>query len=241
MVLWIGAWSSVVAVTFRGFSRGKQIPLRRGRRLTEELILDVDEVSCLTDHFNIRVLNAVVRQDPAAPITTASHQLRIDGALLATPFRLQRGGGVVYITSDRMLRPLHPDETFIGPITTLHCEPRKARVPLILVPFDKVPPLIEHMRVSGAREDGPEENTNQDKMFRDVVYAVANEAHGDVVPWHPSIFSLTQFIRFPACVSYLFPWCNRGSVPVVNLLEVHDAILQTSDAIGLRGGQGMGP
>lgn len=52
-----------------------------GRLLTEELILNVDKVLCFAYDICIRILNAVLREDPTAPVATASHNLTIHRTL----------------------------------------------------------------------------------------------------------------------------------------------------------------
>lgn len=48
----------------------------------EELVLDVDKVLGVADDFAIGVLDAVLRQDAAAPVTAAADDLGVNGALL---------------------------------------------------------------------------------------------------------------------------------------------------------------
>jgi hypothetical protein len=88
-----------------------------------------------------------------------------------------------------VLWPLNSNQIFIIPKSALHHKPIHIVSTLVLVTLDKVPA--------------------QNKVLCDIVDAVANQAHGYVVPRHAPEVSLAQLI----------------ALPVLDALEVHDSIV----------------
>lgn len=74
----------------------------------EELILDVDKVLGVANDFAVGVLDAVFGQDAATPITAASNDLGVNGALLLERPRSVFEGryGMMDVLSDRVLGTL---------------------------------------------------------------------------------------------------------------------------------------
>lgn len=52
--------------------------------LTEKLIFNVDKMLSFADDLLVSILDAVLDQDTAAPVSTTSNNLCSNGALLAT-------------------------------------------------------------------------------------------------------------------------------------------------------------
>jgi hypothetical protein len=158
-------------------------------KLTEELVLNINEMLRFTDDLPVSILNAVFDEDPTAPISTATHNLCLTRSLLASRLGAQGRKGMLHVVTDWILWALNPDEILIIPSTTFEQKPINALVPLILVPLDKVPP--------------------EDKVFSNVIDTVANQAHRNIMPWHPAVVGLAEFIR----------------LPFANALKIHDAVV----------------
>lgn len=155
----------------------------------EELVFDVDEMLRITDDVDISILDAVLDQNATAPVGATADDLSVRRALVPTGLRAQRLEWVLHIISARELRALHGHEVFIIAGTALKHQPVHVMIPLVLVTLDKVPP--EH------------------KMFRNVVYGVAGQAHANVMPWHSAILGLGQLVL----------------LPLPDVLEIHDAVV----------------
>jgi hypothetical protein len=51
------------------------------------------------------------------------------------------------------------------------------------------------------RAHRPGERTYENKMFSNVVYAVPNQSHGNVMPRHSSVFSFAKLVGRPKSVN----------------------------------------
>lgn len=142
--------------------------------LTEKLILNVDKMLSFTDDFFVSILDAVFNQDAAAPISATSNNLCSNGSLLATELGAQRRVGVLHIVTDWVLGALNGNNIFIISSATFEKKPINARVSLILVTLDEVPP--------------------EDKVFSNVIDRVTNQTHSDVMPWHSAVLCFTDLI-----------------------------------------------
>ena len=96
---------------------------------------------------------------------------------------------MVTIFAHWMFWTLNGYKVFEIPFSALHGQPVKAFCPLVLVALDEVP--------------------TQDKVLCDVIDAVSNDPHGDVMPGHSAIVCFAELVR----------------LPVVDALEVHDAVV----------------
>jgi len=173
----------------------------------EELVLNVNKVLCVSDDLTVCVLNAVLGQDTARPIGTASHELRMDGALDVARVRssgldVHGRDGVVNVLSNRMLRPLDCNQILIFAFTTLKSKPVETLVTLVLVTLHKVPAQLE--------------------VFGDIVDTGSDDTHGHVVPWHASIISLAQLIALP-----ILDVLEIHDAVVVEILSREDLIFDT--------------
>lgn len=88
-----------------------------------------------------------------------------------------------------VFRPLNSNQILISLESTFHHKPIHIIGALVLVTLDKVPA--------------------QHKVLCNIVDAIANQAHGYVVPRHAPVVSLAQLI----------------ALPVLDTLEVHDPVV----------------
>lgn len=93
------------------------------------------------------------------------------------------------VIANRMFGSLDTDKVLVLSFPSCHCEPIISIVTLVLVALDKVP--AKH------------------KVFCNVVHARTNDTHRNVVPWHPSVVSLGDFVV----------------LPVINILEICNSIV----------------
>ena len=129
----------------------------------EKLVLDIDIVLGLGDDFLVRVLDGVLGEDAAAPVTGATHDLRMHRSLgLFRPDSIrQRRKRLLDVVAAGKLGFLHRENVVV---TAFQPQPVEALIPLILVALDKVP--------------------SEDEVFGNIVDAFANHTHCDVMPWH---------------------------------------------------------
>ena len=118
---------------------------------------------------------------------------------------------MLQVLSARELGTLNRNKIFIVSSTTLEHQPVHTVVPLVLVPFDEVPP--------------------QDKVLCDVIHTVTHHTHGNVVPRHSTILCLAKFVGLPVTHALEI----HDSV-VVELLSGEDLVPQVR---GVDVGQGM--
>lgn len=156
---------------------------------TEKLVFNVNKMLRVSNDLNVSILDTVFNQNSTAPVSTAAHQLCSHSALSPTRLRVQRPEGVLNIVTAREFRALDRDKVLVFASASLEREPIDIVIPLVLVTFHVVP--------------------TKDKMLSDIVYTVTNQAHGNVVPWHPAIFCLADLI----------------ALPVLHTLEIHDAVV----------------
>src|SRR6266516_674119 len=133
----------------------------------EELVFNVDVMLRFLDHLTVGVLDAVLQQDTTAPVITAPHDLRVDGALLTSRLRTQRREWVLYVVSDRIFWALNSHQVFVFPGPTFQTEPIYRFRTFVLVTLNEVP--------------------SEYKMFSNIINAVANHGHCNVMPWHPAV------------------------------------------------------
>lgn len=143
----------------------------------------------MADNLAVRVLNTMLVQDTTAPVIAASHNLRANRTLLSTGFGGQRSQWMLFVLAARILGTLDRNEALILAGATLHQQPIDVVMALVLVPLDKVPA--------------------KDKVLCNIIDAIANQAHRDVVPRHSPVLGLTELIV----------------LPVVDTLEVHDTVV----------------
>lgn len=93
------------------------------------------------------------------------------------------------IFSHRELWPLDPDQILILSSSSFKNQPVVSPIALVLVALAKIPP--------------------EDEVLRNIIDARSDQTHGDIVPWHATIFRLRELIGFP----------------VLNCLEVHDTVV----------------
>jgi hypothetical protein len=156
---------------------------------TEELILNVNKVLGIANNLAVGILNTVLVQNTTAPIIAASNNLRANRPLLSTRLAGQWRQWMLDVLAAGVLWSLDSNQIFIIPKSALHHKPIHIIGTLVLVTLDKVP--------------------TQNKVLCNIVDAVANQAHGYVVPRHAPEVSLAQLI----------------TLPVLDALEVHDSVV----------------
>jgi len=176
--------------------------------LTEELVLDVDKVLGVSNHFAIRVLDTVLGEDATGPICTTSHNLSMHGALIIVlrwtsrlPFQWSQR--VVDVLSHRVFGALGANEIFVLALTTLQSQPIVTVIPLVFVALAEVP--------------------SQDEVLGYVVDARPDDTHGDVVPWHTAKVGFAEFVALP-----ILDTLKVHDAVVIEVLTRPDFVLRTS-------------
>jgi hypothetical protein len=153
------------------------------------LILNVNKVLCFANDLLVGILDAMLGQDSTAPVGAAADDLSSCIALFPKRLRAQRLEGVLDIVTTRVLGTLHSDKVFVVTKAALKSKPIHALITLVLIPLDEVPP--------------------KDEVLRNIVDTVSHQAHGYIVPRHPAILCLAEFIR----------------LPLAHTLEIHYAVV----------------
>ena len=143
------------------------------------MVFNVDKMLDVPDDFAIGVLDAVLSQDAATPVTATADDLSMDGTLLSLGpgSVLERGQWMIDVFTNRVLRTLDGHQILILAFAAGHRQPIHVVRSFVLVALDKVPA--------------------EDKVLGDIVDAVTNDTHGGVVPGHAAVVGFTQLIGLP--------------------------------------------
>lgn len=84
---------------------------------------------------------------------------------------------MLHVVTNWELGALNANEVLVFSSSTLEQEPINHWIALVLVTLDEIPAM--------------------NKMLGDVIDTVTDQPHRDIVPWHPTVFSLAKLISLP--------------------------------------------
>jgi hypothetical protein len=96
---------------------------------------------------------------------------------------------VLDVLSNGMLGSLNCDKVLVLTISAFEHKPVNGLVSFVLVALDEVP--------------------SQNEVLRNVVYAITNQTHGNIVPGHSPVICLAEFVV----------------APILDSVEIHNAIV----------------